>query len=213
MSNWESAIFSPPRDLDLGRLASELRGLTAACKPVRKVVLHFMAGLGRCSPQPMMSVEMTSFRTKPLSLISSVGAEVGNAVFGDGPLVFSRPEILIARRVSVFLAAPVVYVYFSDSYNSSGYVVFSEGDVGDYGMLGWAGSRTLLTRRELPVETTYGSLFLEGLKMTFPELAVHSVENLFECFYSDQSEVTSFVLVDQGKELAVAQRLAEGDQE
>jgi hypothetical protein len=156
----------------------------------------------------MMSVEMTAFRTKPLSLKDPVGADLGSVFFGDGTLAFTRPEVLIAKRISVFLACPVLYLYFSDSYNSSGYVVFSDGVVSDYGMVGWAGSRSFISKRELPVETPYGSLFLEGLKMTFPALAVNSVEDLFECFYSDESEVTSFVLADQGQELAVPLRLA-----
>jgi hypothetical protein len=96
-----------------------------------------------------------------------------------------------------------VYLSYSDSYTSGGFIAFARGEIASFDLVGWAGSRQNFARG-----TSSGNpeeALVRGLTFFGWPSAASSVEELFDAFYGSTAATTSF-LVKEGADLLASPR-------
>jgi hypothetical protein len=203
-SRWESVIFRADDAPDFAAVAASAASLLERCEPAPKVMIHFMTSSPDFGDTAFVSCELTVFREKPLLLTSSAAKELSATVFAGTQSGFTHADIALAQQLSVLLGRNVVYTSVDDTYNSTAFVSFAGGEIQDYAVIGWEGTATTVAKAGgAPDETAV----YDGIRRALPELDIRAVEDLFDCFYSDESDVVSYVLVAQGQRLDVPRRV------
>lgn len=196
---WESVILQNRAIHDLFDVADVGSRVLDRCEHAPKVSLHCMFSRDRLFSERFVSCEFAVFREKPLMLTDAESEAISKPVFGDSVLRFSHAEFLLAKSVSAKLGCRALFVYRNETYNSCGFALFSSGVLADFAFAGWEGESSVVSMSgEGAVTTTY---VLRGIRQAMSGFEVSSFEDLFESFYSELSDVRSFLLSEGGRRL------------
>lgn len=128
----DSSIIEPEK------AAREAQKIAKNARNPVNVMVHLMFSANAMFRR-MVSIEMTSFRSRPLLMNDEALAELRDRIFSSSNLQFWHAEILLAKRLSeVFKGA--LYFQFNDTYNSIGYCWFASGEIQSYEFSRWEGS-------------------------------------------------------------------------
>lgn len=156
-----------------------------------------------------VSSELTAFSRRPLPPRPEAVSDLARIVLGDPlSLSFESSDILLAQELSRALAERCLYIHANDTYSSASYVLFSGGEVEKFEVLGWQGSDIYRSSdgRKRP-EDGLDEIVARGWS-TIGEGEVQGVDDLFDLFYSDGSEVISFVLMEKRERIWPPQQLS-----
>lgn len=151
-----------------------------------------------CKGNTYVSSELTAFNRRPLPPRPEAVGDLARIVLGDpSSLLFESSDILLAQELSRALADRCLYLHANDTYSSAGYVLFSQGEVEQFEVFGWQGSDIYRSSegRDRP-GAGLDEVIASGWK-TIGEGEVQAVDDLFDLFYSTESEVVSFVLMEK----------------
>jgi len=193
---WESTLLvldERPRE-QYASICQEI--LTDCIHPV-EVRFHLMINPGLIN---LGSIEITSFRSRPLNIKKSVLAVLSKDIFGTNDLEFSTADVLIAQRLSSDLNSKSIYLHKNDSYGSYGYIIFDAGKPLVWELNCWKGTDLRSKSQNVgKVLQSEEATIKRGVSFLPNKEFVESYDDLYDTFYGDNAYHFIYMLMEKRK--------------
>ncbi|MBN2381592.1 hypothetical protein JXQ70_01795 [bacterium] len=200
-SSWETVIFKNDSAINFDRISAIGLNVAEFCINPIHVRMHFMISK-KNDRNGLISTEITAFTKKKINIKKEAISEINKFIFRNADYSFHSPEVLLAKKISENELLNCLYLYFNDTYNAAGYIVFTNGNIEMYEIFGWEGSESYFTNilsKENPREMS--TVFKNGIRCFNWDINPNYPDEIFDIFYSKDSICNSYLLIDKKKRI------------